>query len=116
MGIVFFIIFFFFIIIRPIRCVISALQKYMICFFNDVYNYVKIVRKFIPVSYTHLTFLSVRKALAHSMMLSSDVSAGFDPLYKEVNDPKNAAYLGNGIVSVSYTHLDVYKRQNIYNT
>ncbi len=49
------------------------------------------------------TFLSVRKALAHSMMLSSDVSAGFDPLYKEVNDPKNAAYLGNGIVFNKYT-------------
>ena len=49
------------------------------------------------------TFLSVRKALAHSMMLSSDVSAGFDPLYQEVNDPKNAAYLGNGIVFNKYT-------------
>ena len=49
------------------------------------------------------TFLSVRKALAHSMMLSSDVSAGFDPLYKEVNDPKNAAYLGKGIVFNKYT-------------
>ena len=49
------------------------------------------------------TFLSVRKALAHSMMLSSDVSAGSDPLYKEVNDPKNAAYLGNGIVFNKYT-------------
>ena len=49
------------------------------------------------------TFLSVRKALANSMMLSSDVSAGFDPLYKEVNDPKNAAYLGKGIVFNKYT-------------
>ena len=29
------------------------------------------------------TFLSVRKALAHSMMLSSDVSAGFDPLIRK---------------------------------
>lgn len=48
-------------------------------------------------------FLSVRKALANSMMLSSDVSAGFDPLYKEVNDPKNAAYLGKGIVFNKYT-------------
>lgn len=48
-------------------------------------------------------FLSVRKALANSMMLSSDVSAGFDSLYKEVNDPKNAAYLGKGIVFNKYT-------------
>lgn len=49
------------------------------------------------------SFLSVRKAMANSMMLSSDVSAGFDPLYKEVNDAKNAAYLGNGIVFNKYT-------------
>lgn len=49
------------------------------------------------------SFLSLRKALANSMMLSSDVSAGFDPLYKSVNEPKNSAYLGNGIVFNKYT-------------
>ena len=48
-------------------------------------------------------FFSVRKTLANSMMLSSDVSAGFDPLYKSVNEPKNSAYLGNGIVFNKYT-------------
>ena len=53
--------------------------------------------------YSDDSFLSVRKAMANSMMLSSDVSAGFDPLYKEVNDAKNAAYLGNGIVFNKYT-------------
>ena len=37
------------------------------------------------------------------MMLSSDVSAGFDPLFPQVNDPKNSAYLGNGIVFNKYT-------------
>ena len=36
-------------------------------------------------------------------MLSSDVSAGFDPLYPQVNDPKNAAYFGLGIVFNKYT-------------
>lgn len=36
-------------------------------------------------------------------MLSSDVSAGFDPLFASVNDPKNAAYLGRGIVFNKYT-------------
>ena len=36
-------------------------------------------------------------------MLSSDVSAGFDPLFAGVNDPKNSAYLGNGIVFNKYT-------------
>lgn len=49
------------------------------------------------------SFLSLRKSLANSMMLSSDVSAGFDPLYKSVNEPKNSAYLGNGIVFNKYT-------------
>ena len=36
-------------------------------------------------------------------MLSSDVSAGFDPLYPGVNDAKNSAYFGNGIVFNKYT-------------
>ena len=36
-------------------------------------------------------------------MLSSDVSAGVDPLFVSVNDKKNAAYLGNGIVFNKYT-------------
>ena len=36
-------------------------------------------------------------------MLSSDVSAGFDPLYPGANDAKNAAYLGNGICFNKFT-------------
>lgn len=47
--------------------------------------------------------LKVRRALTNTMMLSSDVSAGFDPLYANVNDDKNAAYLGNGICFNKYT-------------
>ena len=46
---------------------------------------------------------SLRKALENSKMLSSDVSAGFDPLFPGVNDPKNSAYLGRGIVFNKYT-------------
>ena len=46
---------------------------------------------------------SARKAMEASKMLSSDVSAGFDPLYPQVNDPKNAAYFGEGIVFNKYT-------------
>lgn len=45
----------------------------------------------------------LRHVLTNSKMLSSDVSAGFDPLFPEVNDSKNAAYLGNGIVFNKYT-------------
>ena len=47
--------------------------------------------------------LKVRHAMENTKMLSSDVSAGFDPLYAGVNDPKNAAYLGNGICFNKYT-------------
>lgn len=47
--------------------------------------------------------LTLRKTLENTKMLSSDVSAGFDPLFAGVNDPKNAAYLGRGIVFNKYT-------------
>ena len=46
---------------------------------------------------------AARKAIENSRMLSSDVSAAFDPLYPQVNDPKNAAYFGEGIVFNKYT-------------
>ncbi len=47
--------------------------------------------------------LKLRRAFTNTKMLSSDVSAGFDPLYPGVNDAKNAAYFGNGIVFNKYT-------------
>ncbi len=46
---------------------------------------------------------AARLAMENSEMLSSDVSAGYDPLYASVNDPKNAAYLGEGLVFNKYT-------------
>ena len=42
-------------------------------------------------------------AIENSKMLSSDVSAGYDPLYAYVNDTKNTAYLGEGLVFNKYT-------------
>ena len=47
--------------------------------------------------------IKVRRALANSKMLSSDVSAGFDPLFVEVNERKNSAFLGKGIVFNKFT-------------
>ncbi|HHY13520.1 MAG TPA: aminopeptidase [Thermoanaerobacterales bacterium] len=47
--------------------------------------------------------LSVRRALENSNMLSSDVSAAFDPNYPEVMEKNNAAYFGKGIVFNKYT-------------
>ena len=46
---------------------------------------------------------SARLALENSKMLSSDVSAGYDPLYPSVFDTKNVAYLGEGLVFNKYT-------------
>lgn len=47
--------------------------------------------------------LKVRRAMKNSRMLSSDVSAGYDPLYPSVNEVKNSAYLGQGICFNKYT-------------
>ncbi len=49
------------------------------------------------------TELSVRRCLRNSRMLSSDVSAGFDPLYASAFEKKNAAYLGRGLCFNKYT-------------
>lgn len=47
--------------------------------------------------------LKLRRALANSKMLSSDVSAAFDPMYESVYEKKNAAYFGQGLVFNKYT-------------
>ncbi len=48
-------------------------------------------------------YISLRRAMQNSCMLSSDGSAGFDPLFPEVNDANNSAYLNKGIVFNKYT-------------
>lgn len=47
--------------------------------------------------------LALRRALKNSMMLSSDVSAAFDPNFPEVMEKKNSAYLGHGLTFNKYT-------------
>ena len=47
--------------------------------------------------------LSLRRALARSQMLSSDVSAAFDPIFPSAFEPKNSASLGMGICFNKYT-------------
>lgn len=47
--------------------------------------------------------LNVRRCLAHSCMLSSDVSSAFDPSYAGSFDKKNVAYLGGGMVFNKFT-------------
>lgn len=47
--------------------------------------------------------LALRRALARSRMLSSDVSAGFDPGYAAKFETKNAAFMGRGLCFNKYT-------------
>ena len=47
--------------------------------------------------------LALRRALAASRMLSSDVSAGFDPAYAERFEKKNAAIMGRGLCFNKFT-------------
>ena len=49
------------------------------------------------------TELALRRCLASSRMLSSDVSAAFDPLYAAAFEKKNAAFFGKGIVINKFT-------------
>ena len=43
------------------------------------------------------------KVFCYSKMLSSDVDAGFDPIYESVSDKNNAGFLGRGIGLNKYT-------------
>lgn len=47
--------------------------------------------------------LTVRRCLRNSVMLSSDVSAAYDPGYAGFFEKKNAAYFGRGLVINKYT-------------
>lgn len=47
--------------------------------------------------------LALRRCLANSKMLSSDVSAAFDPTYASAYEKKNAAYFGRGMVFNKFT-------------
>lgn len=47
--------------------------------------------------------IKLRRCLKNSKMLSSDVSAAFDPNYPSVMEKKNSAYFGKGMVFNKYT-------------
>ncbi len=46
--------------------------------------------------------LKMRRCLANSCMLSSDVSAAYDPNYPQVNEMKNTCFFGHGITINKY--------------
>ncbi|MBP3886511.1 MAG: aminopeptidase [Cellulosilyticum sp.] len=47
--------------------------------------------------------INLRRTMARSKMLSSDVTAGHDPNYASVLEKNNAAYFGKGVVFMKYT-------------
>lgn len=47
--------------------------------------------------------LELRRCLSRSRMLSSDVSAAYDPLYASYFEKRNSAYFGKGMVLCKYT-------------
>jgi aspartyl aminopeptidase len=47
--------------------------------------------------------IAVRHAMTNTLMLSSDVSCAVDPIYSQVNEPKNSCYFSKGIVFNKYT-------------
>ena len=47
--------------------------------------------------------LKVRRTLMNSRMLSSDVSAAYDPMYAEVFEKRSAAFFGKGLVFNKFT-------------
>ena len=49
------------------------------------------------------SFLAVRRCLANSRMLSSDVSAGYDPLYADAFEKRSSAFLSRGMTFNKFT-------------
>ena len=47
--------------------------------------------------------LATRRVLKNSRMLSSDVNAAYDPLYKEVMEERNATFFGQGVGFCKFT-------------
>lgn len=65
-------------------------------FFNSIAKLAEAMGEKDPYFYT-------KKAIENSKSLSCDVSAGSDPLYPQVNDPKNDCKLGYGVTFNKYT-------------
>lgn len=61
------------------------------------------IAKLIELSGESDPLWKARLTMENSKMLSSDVSAGYDPLYASVSDPNNSAYFSYGLVFNKYT-------------
>jgi aspartyl aminopeptidase len=65
--------------------------------------YFNLVARMISMQEGNYNDLKLIDCLENTYMLSSDVSAGYDPLYKGVFESKNASYLGQGLTFNKYT-------------
>ncbi len=65
--------------------------------------FLNLVRELMYLENKENSELNVRRCITNSFMLSSDVSAGYDPLYASVFEDKNASYLGEGLTFNKYT-------------
>lgn len=68
-------------------------------FENTIYEILTLM----PHKDSHDMNLRLRRTLKNSKMLSSDVSAGFDPSFPDVFDKRNASYMGKGVVFNKFT-------------
>ena len=66
-------------------------------FFNNM------VAEMIMIENGSYSDIALKRSLANSSMLSSDVAAGVDPTYKEVSEIQNAAIMGQGVAMIKYT-------------
>lgn len=62
-----------------------------------------VIAKLLVLQGENNPMFKTRLVFENSKMLSSDVSAGFDPLYASVSETKNVAYFGQGLVFNKYT-------------
>ena len=58
--------------------------------------------------------LALRRTLANSKMLSSDVSAAYDPEYASVFEKKNAAYFAKGAVMSMHAPWEIVSKADVY--
>lgn len=65
--------------------------------------FVNSVAELINLTVDNYSDILLRRAMANSFMLSSDVNAGFDPSYADKFEKKNVSYLGNGLVFNKFT-------------
>lgn len=65
--------------------------------------WITVVKKLLKLQGSSNIELDIDDTLLNSTLLSADVTAGYDPNFKDVHDPANAARLGYGIAIAKYT-------------